>query len=297
VERTSLKQENKMSVSTQSVDIKKNLRSSTLNWQKILGMTVGILIVLFILLPLLPLLIWSVGSRWFYPDLLPSEISTRAWSYVFSETSRAMEALWEGTAIALVATALSMIVSVPAGRALGLHTFRGKRLVQFLILAPTIVPVLAVAMGIHIAFIRYGLADSVLGVILVHLIPTTPYTVMVMSSVFSNYDPEYEEQARTLGAGPLRTFLFVTFPTIFPGLLVAGMFAFIISWGQYILTLLIGGGRVVTLPLLLFSFASSGDNSVTAALSVVYLVPALIILVITSKYLTGESAAMGGFGS
>jgi putative spermidine/putrescine transport system permease protein len=120
---------------------------------------------------------------------------------------------------------------------------------------------------------------------------------MVMSSVFANYEPEYEEQARTLGAGPWRTFIHVTFPAIFPGLLVAGMFAFIISWGQYILTLLIGGGRVVTMPLLLFSFASSGDNSVTAALSMIYLLPAIMILIVTSKYLTGEGAAMGGFGA
>ena len=152
-------------------------------------------------------------------------------------------------------------------------------------------------MGIHIVFIRYGLADTMIGVIVVHLIPTTPYTVMVMASVFANYDPEYEEQARTLGADSLRTFTNVTLPAILPGLLVAGMFAFIISWGQYILTLLIGGGRVITLPLLLFSFASSGDNPLTAALSVLYLAPTIVILFITARFLTGEGAAMGGFGA
>jgi putative spermidine/putrescine transport system permease protein len=284
-------------VVAKSVSAGRRRSSRPINWSRILSLLVGIAIFVVILSPLVPLVIWSFGSNWFFPDLLPATLSLRAWTYVFSDTSRAIEALWQGTLIALVSTVLSMVISIPAGRALGLYAFRGKRGVEFLILAPTIIPVLAVAMGIHIAFIRFGLADKMLGVIIVHLIPTTPYTVMVMSSVFANYEPEYEEQARTLGAGPWRTFVHVTFPAIFPGLLVAGMFAFIISWGQYILTLLIGGGRVITLPLLLFSFASSGDNSVTAALGMIYLIPAILILIITSRYLTGEGAAMGGFGA
>jgi putative spermidine/putrescine transport system permease protein len=191
---------------------------------------------------------------------------------------------------------LSILIGIPAGRAMGLYRFRGKTLVEFLILAPTIVPVIAVAMGIHVAFIKYGLADTLLGVILVHLIPVTPYMVMIMSSVFANYDPEYEEQARTLGAGPIRTFVHVTFPAILPGVIVGGLFSFIISWSQYVLTLLIGGGRVITLPLLVFSFAGSGDNPITAALSMVFIAPAVIFLIVTSRYLTGENAAIGGFG-
>jgi putative spermidine/putrescine transport system permease protein len=196
-----------------------------------------------------------------------------------------------------VATFLSLIVGVPAGRALGLHRFRGKRLVQFLILAPVIVPGLAVVMGIHVAFIRLGLAAKMSGVTLAHLIGTTPYVVMVMSSVFANYNPEYEEQARTLGAGPVRSFTHVTLPLIFPGVLVAGMFAFIISWGQYIVTLLVSGGRVITVPLLLVTFASANNHAVTAALCLLFVAPSVLILIITSKYLTGESAALGGFGA
>ena len=267
-----------------------------INGRRLIGLFVAVGIVVGILAPLLPLTIWSVSSNWYFPALLPAELSTRAWEYVFSPTSRVLAGLWQGTLIALITTFLSILIGIPAGRALGLHDFRGKKFVQFLILAPTIIPALAVVMGIHIAFIRFGLANTVQGVVLVHLIPALPYVVMVLGSVFANYDPEYEEQARTLGAGPLATFFYVTLPAIFPGLLVAGMFAFIISWSQYILTVLIGGGEVVTLPVLLFSFAGAGDNAITAAVSMVYLLPTLLILVITSKHLTGENAALGGVG-
>ncbi len=81
-----------------------------------------------------------------------------------------------------------------------------------------------------------------------------------------------------------------------PGLVVGALFAFIISWSQYLLTLLIGGGSVVTLPVLLFSFANSGDQPITAALSLVFIAPAVIFLLFTARFLTARSAAIGGFG-
>jgi putative spermidine/putrescine transport system permease protein len=59
---------------------------------------------------------------------------------------------------------------------------------------------------------------------------------------------------------------------------------------------MVGGGRVLTLPLLLLSFATSGDMAVTAALSVVFVLPAVLILLATSRYLTGRSGALSGLG-
>lgn len=251
-------------------------------------------IIASVLLPFVPLILWSISFGWRFPSLLPAEFSLRAWAYLATPASKLGEAVVSSTIIALIVTFLSVLVGLPAGRALGLHRFKGKVPVEFLILAPVIMPGIAVVMGIHVLFIRYGLADTPLGVILVHLIPTTPYVVIVLSSVFANYDVDFEDQARVLGANPLRTFVRVTLPMIFPGVAVAGLFAFLISWNQYVLTLIIGGGRVITLPLLLFSFARSGDNAIAAALALVFLGPAIIMIVLTTRYLSG--AAVGGFG-
>ena len=62
------------------------------------------------------------------------------------------------------------------------------------------------------------------------------------------------------------------------------------------LTLLIGGGQVITLPVLLFAFANSGDNAITAALSLVFIAPALLLFLFTARYLTGRHTAVGGLG-
>ena len=256
----------------------------------------GALLITWLVLPLVPLAIWSFAKGWFYPSLLPKVWSLRAWEYTFSETSGVLDSLWLTVGISLAATVLSVLVGVPAGRALGMYQFKGKSFIEMLILAQMIVPGIAVVLGIHSIFISMGLTNSVPGVILVHLIPTIPYMVLVMAGIFSNYDPAFELQARSLGASPLKTFWYVTFPAIMPGIIVGGLFAFLVSWSQYILTLLIGGGRVVTLPLLLFNFATSGRNDITGAIGMIYILPGVIILILTAKHLSGRSGAVGGFG-
>ena len=256
----------------------------------------GALLITWLILPLVPLAIWSFAKGWFYPSLLPKVWSLRAWEYTFSETSGVLDSLWLTVGISLAATVLSILVGVPAGRALGMYQFKGKSFIEMLILAPMIVPGIAVVLGIHSIFISMGLTNSVPGVILVHLIPTIPYMVLVMAGIFANYDPAFELQARSLGASPIKTFWHVTLPAIMPGIIVGGLFAFLVSWSQYILTLLIGGGRVVTLPLLLFNFATSGRNDITGAIGMIYILPGVIILILTAKHLSGRSGAVGGFG-
>lgn len=256
----------------------------------------GIVLITWLILPLVPLAIWSFAKGWFFPDILPKNWSLNAWQYTISDTAGVIDSLWLTIWISLVATLLSILVGVPAGRALGMYKFKGKEVVELMILAPTIVPGIAVVLGIHSVFISLGLNNTITGVILVHLIPTLPYMVLVMSGIFANYDPAFEAQARSLGASPLKTFWYVTLPAIMPGIIVGGLFAFLVSWSQYILTLLVGGGRVITLPLLLFNFATSGRNDITGAIGMIYILPGIIILLLTAKHLSGRSGAVGGFG-
>lgn len=256
-----------------------------------LGIALGIVI------PMLPQLVWAFSHRWLFPSIVPSEMSMRAWEYISNPNTKVLSSTLNSLVIALTVTAVSILVGVPAGKALGMYKFKGKNFIELIILSPTIIPGLAVTMGMQVIFIRMGLTDTMLGVIIVHLIPTIPYMTISMSGIFANYDPAYEDQARSLGAGSMQTFFLITLPTVFPGIITGAMFAFLISWGQYILTVIIGGGRVITLPLLLFSFAGSGDFALTSALSIIFLLPSIIILFMTSKHLSGKSSTMGGFGN
>ena len=253
-------------------------------------------IFVFVGLPMITLVVWSFAFRWNFPNLLPTEWSLRAWSYVADDSSRVLEGLWNSVKIGLLVTLLAIIVGLPASRALGQNDFRGKALVEWLLMLPIIVPALVATMGIHQIFIRLRLTETIFGVALVHLIPAIPYFVLVMASVFANYGTALEETARTLGAGKLHVFRYVTLPAISSGLVVASMFTFLISWGQYVTTLLIGGGTIVTLPLVLFPFLTGANHANAAAISLVFVAPALIALVMTSRQLSRDSSVMGGFG-
>ena len=259
------------------------------------GRIVLVLIVVAILLPLVPLIIHSFARGYVFPQLLPAEWSTRAWRIVLATDGGTWNALGWSVVVAAAVTALSLLVALPAGRVLGLRAFRGKRVLEFLVLTPLLVPAVALAIGLDIVFIRLGLSGTFWGVVLVHLIPAAPYAVLVLAGVFANYDEDFEAQARTLGASPLNVFRHVTMPAIKPGLIIAGFFAFIVSWSQYVLTLQIGGGKILTLPVLLVSTASGGDVSITGVLTIVSALPVVVLLGLASRHVV--RAGLGATGT
>ena len=72
--------------------------------------------------------------------------------------------------------------------------------------SPTILPPIAFVLGLNINFISLGFSGSFFGVCLVHLVPIMPYVVLTLTGIFANYNPDFEYQARTLGANKFKTF-------------------------------------------------------------------------------------------
>jgi len=254
--------------------------------------TAAATMITIVLLPFLVLIIWSFSARWFYPQLWPAQWGLRAWQYVFGTAgTQIIAGLIQSILVALVTAVISLVIGVPAGRALGLYDFKGKDTISVMLMLPVIVPPLCVAMGLHLWFIKLGLAETFIGVVLVHLTFCLPYSVFVMWGVFSNYNPDYENQARSLGATSWKIMTRVMLPLILPGIMVAGLFSFLLSWSQYLSTLIIGGGRITTLPILLFALMGSGDRPVAAAVSIVFVAPAFLALLFSARYLGGKSIA------
>jgi putative spermidine/putrescine transport system permease protein len=253
--------------------------------------------IFWIFFPFLSIVIWSIAAGWRFPDLLPEEYSMRGYAVSFDPNGDIVRGVITSTLIALIVGVLATAIGSAAGRAIAMYSFKMKKAFQFLVLAPLIVPGLAVTMGIQILFIKYGLSDTVRGVVLAHLIPTVPYVVMIMSGTFANFDRAYEEQGQVLGASRLTILMKVTLPIVLPGLAVSFLFAFVISWSEYILTLLVGGAAVKTLPMVLFAFLRGSDLTLVGAASIVFMIPPLILLRFTSKHLVGRSSSVTGMGS
>ncbi len=250
----------------------------------------------WLLFPFLSIILWSISTGWRYPSVFPDGYSLRGFRVAFDPSGDMLRGVITSTLIAVVVGVIATLVGSAAGRAIALYSFRFKKAFQFLVLAPLIVPGLAVTMGIQVLFIKFGLADTIKGVVLAHLIPTVPYAVMIMSGTFANFDKSYEEQGQVLGASRIRVLRRITLPLVVPGLAVSFLFAFVISWSEYILTLLVGGGAVKTLPIVLFAYLRGSDLPLVGAASIVFMIPPLVLLRFTSKHLVGRTSSVTGLG-
>jgi len=238
--------------------------------------------------------LYGLSTRWFYPAILPKEWTIQPLLNRLDDPQM-VTALITSVQIAVLVSVLSLVVGYPAARTLGTRTFRGKGLIYLLLFLPTIVPPVATGIGLNILFLRLDLAGTIFGVAVVHLIPVLPYVVFTLAGVFARYDQHFEYQARTLGASGLRLFWLVTLPLIFPGIVVATLWAFLISWSQYLLTLLIGGGRVITLPILLFSTVAGGNPASISGLALIFVAPLVLLLAVASRYLAVERGLMTNY--
>ncbi|MFG2569818.1 ABC transporter permease [Streptomyces sp. NPDC048567] len=236
------------------------------------------MLTVWIAAPLAPLLVWAFAGRWVYPALVPQDFSLRAWDQAAAPQQQVIAAAGTSLGLALTTAVTATVFGALAARGLVLYRPPAAGLVRLLLLAPVLVPPFALAVGVQEVFVRAGLSDQVAGVALVHLVPALPYTVLVMIGGYANYDVRMEQAARTLGASPSAVLRHVTLPALAPALLAAATLAFLVSWSEYLMTVLVGGGVVTTLPLLLFATAAgSGNQALTAVLGILTVVPPILL--------------------
>lgn len=240
-----------------------------------------------LLIPLVPLVIWSFSWRWDFPSLLP-EFSAWAWGEIGSK--KIIKAISVSLPVSLSVVAFSLVMSFMPAKMLALEEFRGKSFVEFLLLVPTFIPQISIIFGIQSVFRSIGIYSTLAGVIVAQLVFHVPYMTLLLTSVFKAYAPEYEQQAACLGVNRWKTLVHVTIPSVRPGLMVTCVFSFIGSWGNYLIAAVIGPTKMQTLPVLLFPMMSSGNNSypLVAAVTILYIAPVLLFLLLSSKVIIGE---------
>ena len=258
---------------------------------RIIGHSLRFILYLLLAAPLALFVVYAFSTRWFFPQPFPVDWTIEAFARVLNDP-RLLSGLRDSLFIALVSSLLAVFLGFPAARVLGLRQFRGRQIAWLVLFLPTIVPPLAIGMGLNILFLQIGLAGSLTGVVLAHLIPTLPYVIFTLAGTFARYDENYELQSLVLGASPARTFLTVTLRLIAPSVIVATLFAFLISWSQYLLTLLIGSGRIITLPILLFSTTSGGNPVTIAAISLIFLAPPVLVIAVTTRQLNQQGGEL-----
>lgn len=231
--------------------------------------------------PLLFLAVWSLSPQWNFPNLIPSDFSMTAWAQL--ATGKLGEATLNSFSIAVGVTAISILVGFPSGRIFAKHQTVSLQALQTLVLFPTLLPTVMLAIGAQFLFAKLNLSGTMLGVLLSHLIVTLPYSTLISMGIFSNFNFNYDLQARTLGASAAQALWFVTGRALAGGALSVALFSFLISWSQFALTIQIGAGRVQTLPMLVFAYINGGNMQFAAASTAMLILPTLLILIVSHR--------------
>nr|WP_312984721.1 ABC transporter permease subunit [Clostridioides sp.] len=228
--------------------------------------------------PLIILFIWSFASSWEYPNLFPSKISLRGFEYIFNKQNLCI--LSNSICISLAVVFITILISIPAAKAITLYEFKGKKFFELLILSPIIIPLICVAMGIHVFFIKLGIANTFIGVIIINILPCIPYAVRIIADVYVLIGDKFEIQAKMLGASRFNVIKFITLPLLLPGIIGAASMSFIISFSQYFYTMLIGGGNIITYPMVMFPYIQSGDRTIASLYSIVFIIVSIAVLIL-----------------
>ena len=148
-----------------------------------------------------------------------------------------LRALLNSTIVAGAVTLIALALGSLAGYALGRFRFHGRSAVLYVMLGMTIFPQIAILGALYTMINRFDLYDSLRALVLSYMILVLPFTVWVLTSFMRALPKDLEEAAYVDGASPLQTFYRVMLPLVAPGLVTAGLLAFIAAWNEFLFAL------------------------------------------------------------
>jgi len=242
--------------------------------------------------PLSSLVIWSLAERWNWPSPLPQVMGMRYWSRML--TGDFLIPLQRGVTIALIVTVLALLFSIPLGYALARLQFRGRTLILLAFLVPQAFPQLPIFASATREFYRFGLAGTMPGVVMIHLVGALVFAVWTMTAVFRSIPLHLEEAAMNLGASLTRAFVSVSLPLAVPGVVASALLVFLYSLDEFTGTLLIGAPFITTLPVYMYTASVGYELQIASVTALVLMVPGAVLLFLLERFLKAEYLAFFG---
>lgn len=232
--------------------------------------------------PFAYLALLSVAGSWPFPDLLPSSLRSDRWSHLLTGQGGLVRSL----ALSVLISAVVAAVSTPCGFVTARHVayHRWRRLLLLAYVPFTLSPVILGTCLLYL-WIRAGLAGSVAGVILAQTIFAYGFAIVFFVDLWTPEKKALEDLVATLGGGTLDLYRRVLLPLSRDLLRLCFVQTFLLSWFQYGLTLLVGSGKVKTLPIKVYDFLGEANPSYAALASCLLIVPPALLLWLNKRFL------------
>jgi putative spermidine/putrescine transport system permease protein len=242
---------------------------------------VNALIVGFLLAPIAIIVVFALNPTPFI-QFPPVGVSLR-WFEKFLASRDFMSSLALSLQVAAATTAIATVLGAAAALGLARGRLPGANLLSALFLSPLMLPAILTGLALFQAYVLMDVGRPIWGLVAGHVLIAIPYVLRTTLAVLANFDRQLEEAAQNLGASPARTFFEVTLPLIRPGVLAGGLFAFIVSFDQFPVSLfLVAPGRE-TMPITLFNYLRYDLDGTIAAASMVSIAMALAVVVVLDR--------------
>ena len=220
-----------------------------------------------------------LGKQWPIFDNF-NEVATR-WTF--------LPRLRDSFIVAGANTLLCMLLGIPAAYVFARRKFRGSKALQTYILSFRFLPPVTVAIPLFILFSYWGLIDTYQGLIIAHLLFNLPLVIWLLKGFFQDIPKEVDESAMVDGCSVLGAIVRIILPIAKTGIVVCGIFAFIFSWNEFIMALLLTRTAVKTVPIgiaaFLGGFGVAIEWHLVCAAVLTYVLPMFFFILVLQKYI------------
>ena len=241
-------------------------------WQKLTVM-LTVLVIGFILLSLIALILWSAAGFWRFPNALPEQFTLLHFNSALMQMSNPF---FNTLAIGLVTTVFAITVTLLCLESEQLSDKPISRFTSLIIYLPLLVPSIAFLFGL--VWIQQWVNNQAafFNVVFTHLLFVLPYVFLSLASSYRRLDSRFARVAASLGAAPSKVFFKVKLPQLFAPILIAAALGLAISFGQYLPTLLAGGGRIATITTEAVTLANGASRRTSAVYAIMQMALPLI---------------------
>jgi putative spermidine/putrescine transport system permease protein len=236
----------------------------------------------FLLMPIVIVIVASVNSAE-YLSFPPTGFSLR-WYLAFLKSGQFMNAFALSIKVGVAAAFLATLIGVPAALFYVRHLRNGRERFRFAMLAPILLPEVLTAIALLFFFNQvFSGTQTLLPLVVGHVVITLPFVFLTVTSALYNMPAAVEEAARTLGASPWKSFVKITLPLIRSGVMTGAILAFIMSFDNVNISLLLKAVGTTTLPIQLFDYLRYDFDPTAAAASTISVLLTMTLLVVIDR--------------
>ena len=234
-------------------------------------------VLVFLYVPILTVVVVSFVEKRYFS--WPTSRFTTEWYADLLSSITVHNLFWTSLTVAALVTLFSVILGVFGALAFARYDWQGRKLFQKLILLPIFFPQAVLGLSLLLWFSALGITTSWQTAVFAHMVWIVPIVTLIMAIQVYGFDPALEEAAFDLGAGRFTVFKEVTLPILAPGIITGGVFAFLLSWGNFALSLF-STGADQTIPEWLYSKMTSGYNPTVPALGTLTMAGAVVLALV-----------------